>query len=82
MITILIRDIFLSTDFSNHAVHYAHINQLFKRVQRSAHRVIPAHNHKRGTTIPTRHNENQGSRSLIERSLINKENTSKRNTVN
>lgn len=48
MITILIRDIFLSTDFSNHAVHYAHINQLFKRVQRSARRVIPAHNHKRG----------------------------------
>lgn len=39
---------YFSTDFSNHAVHYAHINQLFKRVQRSARRVIPAHNHKRG----------------------------------
>lgn len=45
MITILIRDIFLFTDFSNHAVHYAHINQLFK--PRSTRRVIPAHNHKR-----------------------------------
>lgn len=56
MITILIRDIFLFTDFSNHAVHYAHINQLFKRVQEALVALSPLIITKEGSII-TFHND-------------------------